>query len=156
MRSFRGKPTLYRMLSREVHRSDLSLVGVARALQTQGSKTEATMILERGSKLLVVHRRLFEGDRSRYFIGTVDDFDAGVARITGHSWAQNLLDGQFTRKEDERSKIISLTSDGLIVYCLYPTVKLDKLAFETTPQGRVYLSDGGDLHMDLSETATEK
>lgn len=114
------------------------------------------MILERGSKLLVVHRRLFESDRARYFIGTVDDFDATIARVTGYSWTQNLLDGQFSRKEDERSKLVSLASDGLILYCLHPAAKLASLEFETTPQGRVYLTDGGTLRMDLTENAAEK
>lgn len=114
------------------------------------------MILEPGSKLLIVHRRLFEGDRARYFIGLVDDFDAGVAQVTGHSWAQTIMSGPFRRKEDKRTKLIPLTSDGLIIYCLPPTVMLERLTFESTSQGRVYLNDGAEFRMDLTENASEK
>ena len=44
------------------------------------------MILEVGSKLLVVHRRLFENDKSRYFIGKVEHCEDAVARVSGHTW----------------------------------------------------------------------
>jgi hypothetical protein len=55
------------------------------------------MILERGAKVLVSHRRLFELDHGRYFIGVVEAYDAGVARVCGHTWTRDGYKGHFKR-----------------------------------------------------------
>ena len=37
------------------------------------------MILETGAKVLIAHRRLFEGDHGRYFTGVVEGYEGGLA-----------------------------------------------------------------------------
>ncbi len=108
------------------------------------------MILEPGSKVLVCHRRLFESDHARYFVGMVNDYDQGIARVTGYTWTRDGYTGTFKRKQDERTKIISIASGTVIVYQLASAVDLGtlKLANENV---NVMLSDEHGFQMDLSE-----
>ena len=47
------------------------------------------MILNPGDKILVVHRPLFEADTARYFLGLVDAYEAGIAKVVGTSWVKD-------------------------------------------------------------------
>jgi hypothetical protein len=109
------------------------------------------MILERGSHVLVVHRRLFDGDKARFFIGRVDDYDSAVARITGHTWVQDTFNGKVLKKEGARTKILSLSSGTLIVYALPNPVDNESIKIDYDHNGRILVSDGKSLKLDLSE-----
>ena len=108
------------------------------------------MILEAGSKVLLAHRRLFESDSVRFFVGVVDDYEAGMARITGHTWLRDGYRGIFTKKSDGRTKVISLSSGTIIVYQLPSTVQMSSLRFDIS-EGTLLLEDGEGFRMDLSE-----
>ena len=109
------------------------------------------MILEAGNKVLVVHRRLFDTDQGRLFIGVVDGYENGLAKITGTTWLRDQYLGTFVEKEDPRTKILSITSGTLIFYQLPSNTKLDSVQFTTDQHGGTYLTDGGELKMDLTE-----
>ena len=47
------------------------------------------MILAQGDKVMIVHRRLYQGDNSRYFVGVVDGYSDGIAKVSGHSWLRD-------------------------------------------------------------------
>lgn len=114
------------------------------------------MILEPGTKLLVVHRRLFEKDKARYFVGTVEQSENNLARVTGNTWTQNQFNGKFVKKEDRRTKIVALGCNGLITYLLPPQVNLSELQFDYSAQGQIFLHDAqNNFKMDLSENAHE-
>jgi hypothetical protein len=40
------------------------------------------MILDSGDKILVVHRRLFEADSARYFLGSGDAYESGTPKLS--------------------------------------------------------------------------
>lgn len=109
------------------------------------------MILHEGNKVLVVHRRLFETDRPRFFVGTVDGYEAGVAKVSGFSWVKDQFVGKFVEKENERCKIVSLSSGTLIVYQLPNELNLATLTLDTDEHGRVWLTDRSSFKMDLTE-----
>jgi hypothetical protein len=110
------------------------------------------MILESGSIALVFHRRLFDRDSPRCFIGTVDAYEHGVARITGYTWLTDRIGGSLFKKSDLRTKIVSLSAGTLIVYQLPTSTDLTNIKFENVG-GKLILSDRGELKMDLSEIA---
>ena len=112
------------------------------------------MILEAGSKVLVVHRRLFEGDEARYFIGVVNGHESGVAKVSGFSWTRDSLAGTFVEKNEPRTKIFSITSGTLIVYIIPSNVDLKKIRFETEDNGNSWLADGSGFKMNLTERGT--
>lgn len=110
------------------------------------------MILEVGSKVLVVHRRLYEKDRARYFVGNVDCCEAGVARVNGFTWSQDPINGKLVKKEDPRTKVVAFASQGLIIYALPPNVRLSNLSFDFSQEGRLWLTDKENrFQMDLTE-----
>ena len=67
-------------------------------------------LLAPGDKVLLVHRRLFEGDGGRYFLGTADAYDSGVVKVTGVTCVRG--DIGFVKKVQVRTKIMSLGSGG--------------------------------------------
>ena len=109
------------------------------------------MILEPGDKVLVVHRRLFDKDENRYFVGVVEDFESGIARVTGYSFVRDAIAGQVHGKSDPRTKLLSLSSGTLIVYLLSKETVVESLQFTVANDGGVTATDGKSLHMNLSE-----
>ena len=93
------------------------------------------MLVEPGNHLLIVHRRLFETDHSRFFVGKVEGYDCGIARVSGYSYGRDHLNSKFIRKPDLRTKLIGITSGSLIIYCLPNDISLDDVAFDVTEAG---------------------
>ncbi|MEM9380406.1 MAG: hypothetical protein AAGB93_10705, partial [Planctomycetota bacterium] len=108
------------------------------------------MILRPGTKVLVAHRRLYATDHGRYFTGVVDAYEAGMARITGHTWMHDGYRGSYQQKDDERTKIVPILSGSVIVYQLPSDTLLDDLT--VTVEGvKMFLRDGAGFEMDLTE-----
>ena len=108
------------------------------------------MILKPGDKILVAHRRLFESDEVRFFVGQVQHYEEGVVKVRGHSYVRDVIAGSLIEKAEERTKLLSLSSGTLLVYQLPDTVSLDRLRFTAT-DGRLMLSDGSGFTMNLAE-----
>jgi hypothetical protein len=119
------------------------------------SKTFSYIFLDPGSKVLIVHRRLFAEDRPRFFVGTVDGFNeaTGLLKITGYSFAENKAGGKLVKKKQPRTKILSLTSGTLIVYQLPTGANPAAAKLAPVAGGGLLLTDGGHLNMDLSESS---
>jgi hypothetical protein len=109
------------------------------------------MLLKEGDKILVAHRRLFDRDLVRFFIGRVEAYEAGVVKASGHSYVRDAMGGQVVEKADQRTKILSLSSGTLIVYQLPDSIALDALKFAGA-EGRLTLSDGKGFTMNLTES----
>ena len=109
------------------------------------------MLIGADTKVLVVHRRLFEKDQSRYFVGAVEGYEQGVAKIRGRTWSRDSY-GVIIGKDDVRTKILALSSGTLIVYQLPIDTDLDAIQIRAEGESRVVLSDGKKLEMDLTET----
>ncbi len=116
------------------------------------NKTISNVFLAPGDKILAVHRRLYEGDEPRLFTASVDAFENGLLKATGHSWVP-CPDG-FLRKPESRTKLLSLSSGALLVYQLPQETNLATL--EVVKLGnRVVLKDDGRVSMDLTESEME-
>lgn len=109
------------------------------------------MILESGNIILITHRRMFEGDLSRYFIGLVDGYEAGIVRATGYSWSVDCLRGEMCRKSDWRTKIFSISSGTLFVYQLPQNLDIDAVTIEHKKHGATELIGNDGFRMDLSD-----
>jgi hypothetical protein len=108
------------------------------------------MLLEEGHKILVAHRRLFERDEPRFFLGRVDAYEAGIVKVTGHSYVREVVSGSVVKEGETRTKILSLASGTLIVYVLPEEVSLAAIQF-TYEEGQLSVSDGKEFTMNLSE-----
>jgi hypothetical protein len=108
------------------------------------------MLLERGDVVLVAHRRLFQGDEPRYFIGEVLGYDAGVVKLSGRSYARDLVSGELVGKAEERTKLVALASGTVLVYQLPRSVMRERLTFHNE-DGETWLQDGEGFRMNLTE-----
>jgi hypothetical protein len=110
------------------------------------------VVLANGDKVLVVQRRLFQEDEPRYFVGTVEAYDAGVALVTGRTWARDRVSAAIVEKDDVRTKIIPLGSGTFLAYRLPASTDLEALRFDHDRMTTgLAVTDGRDLTMDLTE-----
>lgn len=107
-------------------------------------------ILSAGEKVHIIHRRQFEHDPHRHFVGVVDAYENGVARVTGHVFAVDSMSFQFVRRDGVRTRIVSALSGEVIINVLPSSVKLDKVRYKQEG-GNLRVSDGSDWHLDISE-----
>jgi len=108
------------------------------------------MLIEKSEKLLIAHRRLYEKDAERFFIGVVDAYEQGVARISGYTWLHDVAHGKLIRKDDKRCKIIALSSGDFISYVLPAHLDIENLRIEQHKQ-HLLVTDGNNFIMDISE-----
>jgi len=109
-------------------------------------------MLNDGDKVLVAHRRLFRGDAAHYFAGTVVAYEAGLVKVTGHSYVRDPVTGGMIEKSEPRTKVLALASGTLMVYQLPSATALESLTF-TWDKGRVTAIDGKGFEMNLGEVA---
>jgi len=109
-------------------------------------------MLKNNDKLLVCYRRLFSNDENRFFLGTVDEYDNGLVKLTGHSFLRDGMTGQMTEKSSPTTKIMSLSSGSLIVYLLPDNVNMDTLHFVQQKMKLCLMDDQG-FSLDLTEKA---
>lgn len=108
------------------------------------------VILSPGEKVHIIHRRLFEHDPHRHFVGTVEAYDAGVVRVTGNVFGVDQMTFQFVRRNEVRTRIVSAASGEVIINVLPASVKLDKIRYKQEAN-LLRVSDGSDWHLDLSD-----
>lgn len=110
------------------------------------------MILEPHDKVLVVHRRLFETDSPRFFVGEIEQFEQGLAKVKGHTWILDPLSGLVLEKEGVRTKLLPLLSGALIAYQLPYALNLSSVRFEASDDGRLWILGEPGFKLDMSET----
>lgn len=108
------------------------------------------MILKQGEKVHIIHRRIYEKDHHRHFIGVVDVYDLGVARVTGHVYTVDTVKFTFMKRPEVRTRLISVVSGDVLVNIIPGKVNLEKITYKQERKA-VRVTDGSDWHLDLSE-----
>lgn len=113
-------------------------------------QVEEDRVLKEGDKILIAHRRLFEKDEPRFFVGFVEAYECGIVKSTGYSYVRDPMNGQLIKKAERRTKLVSLSAGTVIVYLLPEEVLFDSVWF-TTEAGHMTLTDGKQFTMNLTE-----
>jgi hypothetical protein len=108
------------------------------------------MILQPGEKVHIIHRRLIDKEAHRHFVGVVEGYESGIARVTGHIYAVDRTKFLFIRRPEPRTRIVALSSGDLLVNVLPESVDLEKIVYKQQ-KSAVRVTDGSDWYMDLSE-----
>lgn len=108
------------------------------------------MILENGDLVLVSHRRMFDGDQSRYFLGRTVACEGALLKAEGFSFVRDLSSGHIVKKTEKRLKLLSLDSPAHIVYQLPDDVHLGMVEI-ASQNGEAFLMDGTRRLLNLSE-----
>lgn len=107
------------------------------------------MVLNQGEYVHIIHRQLFHNDAQRHFVGTVESHDGNIVRVKGYLFAMDSTQSQFVRREDLRTRVISL-NDAVIVNVLPAHVKIDEITYTHRPNGDIHVTDGTDWHLDIT------
>ena len=110
------------------------------------------MVLKPGEKIHIIHRRHLEAEPHRHFVGVVDAYDAGVARVTGHVYTVDRVKFVFFRRPERRTRIVSLSSGDVLVNILPASADLEKVVYKQEKKS-LRVTDGSDWYLDLSEFA---
>ena len=111
-------------------------------------RTEAT-IIARGEIIHVLHR--FDRELKRHFVGRVECWQDGVARVSGYVFVVDDSSTQiFVKRPDIRTKLVALCDGELLINILPAAVRLEDVHYETI-EHRLYLTDGKKWKMDLKE-----
>lgn len=108
------------------------------------------MILAKGEKIHVIHRRVLEHEPHRHFIGEVDDYQGGVARVIGNLYTVDRDLGGFVRQPGLRTRLISVVSGDCIVNVIPESVNIGAVAYHQEKKV-IRVSDGSEWHLDISE-----
>ncbi len=108
------------------------------------------MILKPGEKLHVIHRRHFENEAHRHFVGVVEAYEAGVARLTGYVFTVDRVKYTFIKRPEQRTRFISLLAADLLINLIPEDVDLAKIQYKQENK-QLRVTDGENWHLDLSE-----
>lgn len=109
-------------------------------------------VLSIGEKVHIIHRRHFEKEPHRHFVGVVNAFDNGVARLTGHVWTVDPVKFQFIKRPELRTRLVSTISGDVLINIIPANVDLEKVTYQQESKA-VRVTDGTGWHLDLSEFA---
>jgi hypothetical protein len=110
------------------------------------------MILKQGEKIHVIHRRRYEREPHRHFVGIVEAYESGLARVNGHVYTVDTVKSAFFRRPDKRTRILAIGSGDLLVNVVPPEVDLEKIVYKLEKKS-VRVTDGSDWYLDISELA---
>jgi hypothetical protein len=113
---------------------------------------ESMMVLRPGEKIHIIHRRHFEAEPHRHFVGVVEAYENGIARVTGHVYTVDPIKFAFFKRPEQRTRVVSLSSGDVLVNILPTTVNLDKVVYKQEKKS-VRVTDGSDWFLDISEIA---
>src|ERR1041385_7404624 len=108
------------------------------------------MILKQGEKVHIIHRRIYEKDHHRHFIGTVEAYEGGIARVTGHVYTVDPVKFTFMKRPETRTRLVSVVSGDVLVNIIPASVNLEKVTYKQERKA-VRVTDGSDWFLDLSE-----
>lgn len=108
------------------------------------------MFMNPGDVVLLSHRRIFQNDEPRYFLGRVLESEGPLLKVTGFTFVRDVSNGSIVKKDEVRTKVLSLASPGYIVYQLPQDVDVDHADFRNY-EGEAVLMDGERELMNLSE-----
>ncbi len=108
-------------------------------------------LLNPGDKIHVMHRRRFEKDVRRHFVGRVEVYEHGAARASGYVFViDDLSKHLFVKRPDRRTKLVPVTSGDVIVNVIPPEVDLERVTYEIKDR-TLWVTDEAGWSMDLKE-----
>ena len=108
-------------------------------------------LLSPGEKIHVMHRRRFEKDVRRHFVGMVESYEQGIARASGYVFViDDLSKHLFVKRPDRRTKLVPISTGDVIVNIIPETVDIELVHYELYERS-LRVTGGSDWSMDVKE-----
>ncbi len=106
--------------------------------------------LSDGDRVLIIDRKLFKDDNTRFFVGVIEAYDSIAVRVRGYPFHLNPYEiSGAERHGEERIRILSMTA-GDLIYVLPREMDASKVHLRRSPKS-LMLTDGEAFTVDLSE-----
>jgi hypothetical protein len=109
------------------------------------------MVLERGEKIHLMVRRLFEKDLRRHFVGEVTEVNGHLARAEGYVYVLDNVTGQYNRRPTKRIRLIGLADPGNIINVLPPGADLEHVKYIESQEGALAVTDDKTFTLEVNE-----
>jgi hypothetical protein len=110
----------------------------------------ASPIIEPGEKVLIIARRLFEGDLRRHFAGRVISLAGELVRVEGYAFVYNPWKNGYEKRSGVRTRIFSISDAGNIINVLPKEINLETLHYEFINDNMI-VTDNAGFSMDVNE-----
>ena len=108
-------------------------------------------LLSPGEKIHVIHRRQFEKDARRHFVGEVESYEGGLSRASGYVFVvDDLNKHMFVKRPDRRIKLIPISSGAVIVNVIPESTDLEGVHYELKDSA-LHVTDGKSWRIDVKE-----
>ncbi len=109
------------------------------------------MIIEKGNKVHLTYRALYEGSNRRHFLGEVMAVEGAVCRLDGYAFVYNPKTTMFEKKPDKRTTIVDLAESGYIVNILDASLSVDKVVYEYKRDVGLIATDNEKFILNINE-----
>ena len=113
-------------------------------------------MLDKGEKVFVITRRLFEGDRIRLFVGDVQKSSNVTIKVRGYAFVHDEFTNAIVRREDIRTRIISTVDAVNIIMVIPKEVILENVKYKLNDMNERVITDNDSFSMNLNEFGASK
>ena len=113
-------------------------------------------MLDKGEKVFVITRRLFEGDRLRQFVGEVQESTEMVIKVCGYAFVHDDFTNEIVRREDVRTRIVSMTDAINLIFVIPNDVILENVQYKLNDMNERVITDENTFTMNLNEFGPSK
>jgi len=109
------------------------------------------MIIEKGEKIHVMYRALYEKSTRRHFLGEVKVAEGPVCRLEGFVFVYDQKTTEFLRKPEKRITIIDLSESGYITNVIDQKVNLNNVNYKYTQDTGLIATDNKGFSLNINE-----
>jgi len=113
-------------------------------------------MLGKGEKVFVITRRLFEGDRIRVFVGELQASSDTAMKVRGYAFVHDDFTNEIVRREDIRTRIISLADAINLIFVIPKEVILENVQYELNSMHERVITDKDKFTLNLNEFGASK
>lgn len=109
------------------------------------------MIVEKGNKVHVVYRALYESASRRHFLGEVVAAEGALCRIEGFAFILDRKTDTYLRRPERRTTIIDLAESGYIVNVIDSSIDIDSVRYTYAREVGLVVTDDKDFALNINE-----
>jgi hypothetical protein len=109
------------------------------------------MIIDKGDKVHIVYRALYEASSRRHFLGEVVANEGALCRIEGYAFVLDRKSETYVRRPEKRTTIVDLAESGYIVNVLDRSVELGSVRYKYEQNVGLVVTDEKSLKLNINE-----
>lgn len=112
------------------------------------------MVIEKGNKVHISYRPLYENSVRRHFLGEVQANEGSICRLEGFEFIYDQKSTKYLRKPEKRITIIDLSENGYVVNIIDSEVNLVDVVYKYVMDVGLIVTDGKEFSLNINEFGT--